>query len=243
VRGVDNRPLINTALLDGHDEHHPNYQHISAWLADHKLQSLLAFRKEEGELLRKHLATIHWVQAQRPEEWSLRLRKEYGLSKATKAKLTPAAMLDYKRLYWSEGIIDHEDVLYFAYRILHDRPLVRECLSARFPFIFVDEFQDTVPAQTAIVRWFAAEGTTVVVIGDAEQSIFEFAGATPSHFSAFTLPQLEHHEIHQNRRSTKEIIGLLNHVRRNGLVQECHRNVHGEPITLLVGTPSQPQDT
>jgi DNA helicase-2/ATP-dependent DNA helicase PcrA len=238
VVGGDQQPFINTALLDGHDEHHPNYQHLRTWLTDHRLQSLMTFRKDEGALLKKHLATIRWVQAEHPNDWALRLRKDYGLSRQTKAALTPAALLEYKRPYWREGVIDHEDVLYFAYRILHDHPLLRECLSARFPVIFIDEFQDTVPAQTAIVKWLAAQGSTVVVIGDAEQSIFEFAGAAPAQFSTFTLAGMEHHEIPQNRRSTQAIIRLLNHVRRDGLNQECHRNVAGEPIPLFVGTPA-----
>jgi DNA helicase II / ATP-dependent DNA helicase PcrA len=237
VLGDDQQPLINTALLDGHDEHHPNYQHIRTWLTEHGLQALMTFKKTEGALLRKHLATIRWVQAEHPNDWALRLRKDYGLTGKTKSALTPVALLEYKRPYWREGVIDHEDVLYFAYRILHDHPLLRECLRARFPVIFIDEFQDTVPAQTAIVKWLATRGSTVVVIGDAEQSIFEFAGASPTQFSTFTLAGMEYHEIPQNRRSTHAIIRLLNHLRGDGLNQECQRNVAGEPVSLFVGTP------
>ena len=165
----------------------------------------------------------------KPKDWKLHLGRDYGLTKTTKVALTSAALLEYKRPYWKEGVIDHDDVLYFAYRILHDHPLLRECLSARFPFIFVDEFQDTVPAQTTIVKWLAAEGSTIVVIGDAEQSIFEFAGATREHFIAFSLEGTDHHEIPQNRRSTREIIQLLNHVRPDGLNQECHRESPANP--------------
>ncbi len=230
------QPVVNTALLDGHDEHHPNFQHVRTFLTDNGLQALLTFKKEEAALLKKHLETLRWAQAEKPKDWTLRLDRNYGLTKKTKAALTSAALLRYKLPYWKEGIIDHDDVLYFAYRILHDRPVLRECLSARFPVIFVDEFQDTVPAQTAIVKWLGAQGSTIVVIGDAEQSIFEFAGATRQHFIAFALEGTDHHEIPQNRRSTRTIIQLLNHVRRDGLKQDCHRDIDGEPVTLFVGT-------
>jgi len=234
----DNQPFINTALLDGHDEHHPNYQHFMTFLADQGLQNLIKFKRDEGAKLKEHLKKIRWAQAEQPNEWTLSLRQDYGLTNKTKAALTPASLLAYKRKYWKQGVIDHEDVLYFAYRILHDHPLLRECLSARFPVIFVDEFQDTVQAQATIVRWLAAQGSTVVVVGDAEQSIFEFAGAAREHFIKFSLEGMDHHEIAQNRRSTREIIQLLNHVRRDGLSQECYRNVAGEPVLLSVGTPT-----
>ena len=109
------------------------------------------------------------------------------------------------------------------------------CLSARYPFVFIDEFQDTVPAQTHIVRTLVSYGTTVVVIGDAEQSIFGFAGAQPEHFRTFTLPDLDEYTIADNRRSTDRIIGLLNHVRSDDLTQRGVRAQEGEPVELLVG--------
>src|SRR5207248_1464400 len=47
----------------------------------------------------------------------------------------------YKALYWQEGTIDHEDVLYFAYRIINEFDLAVQFLSARFRYLFIDEFQ------------------------------------------------------------------------------------------------------
>lgn len=226
-------------MMDGHDEHRVNYQHLRAWLTNRNLQQLLTkFQKTQFAMLQKHAATIRWRQATTLADWKIELRTDYGLSAKTKAQLTPDSLLAYKRQYWSEGRIDHDDVLYFAFRILSENPLIRECLSARFPFIFVDEFQDTVPAQTQIVRWLGETGSTVVVIGDAEQAIFEFAGAAPDHFREFVLPNLDEYEVAYNRRSTQTIISLLNHIRTDGLAQECFRQVTGAPVQLLVGTPT-----
>ena len=97
-------------------------------------------------------------------------------------------MIAYKSLYWKEGIIDHEDVLYFAHRILFENPAIRSFLASRFPYVFIDEFQDTLAIQAQFVKWLASEGTIVGVIGDAEQSIYGFVGATPEHFRQFALP-------------------------------------------------------
>ena len=104
------------------------------------------------------------------------------------------------------------------------------------PFLFIDEFQDTVPAQTQIVRMLAEKGTTVVVIGDAEQSIFGFAGARPEHFRDFTLLDIDAYVIADNRRSTDRIIALLNHVRNDGVTQNGVRALEGSPVVLLVGS-------
>jgi DNA helicase-2/ATP-dependent DNA helicase PcrA len=103
--------------------------------------------------------------------------------------------------------------------------------------LFIDEFQDTVPAQTNIVRLLAKQGTTIVLIGDAEQSIFTFAGAHPEHFRNFNLPDLDEFTIEDNRRSTERIVALLNHVRCDELVQRGKRATEGEPVLLLIGEP------
>jgi DNA helicase-2/ATP-dependent DNA helicase PcrA len=238
LRDTTGQSLVNVAMLDGHDEHHVNYLHLRTWLTTRNLQQLLTkFQKKQFARLQEHIGTIHWQQATTLADWRLGLRADYGLSQNTKAHLTTESLLTYKQAYWSEGRIDHDDVLYFALRILSEYPLVRTCLSARFPFIFVDEFQDTVPAQTQIVRWLAEENSTVVVIGDAEQAIFEFAGAAPNHFREFVLPDLDEYEILHNRRSTSAIVSLLNHVRKDGLVQECFRQEACVPVQVFVGTP------
>ena len=60
----DKQPFVNAALLDGHDEHHPNYQYVRTFLMDHGLKALLTFRKAEGANLKRHFETLRWVQAE-----------------------------------------------------------------------------------------------------------------------------------------------------------------------------------
>jgi len=238
VKKVDGQPAVNTQLVDGHDEHHVNHQKMEAWITGINYRTVLRDKGQMG-VLKEVLATIHWVQGDHPGAWHLALRPPQWLSqqlwRPTRAKLTPENLLAYKTLYWADGILDHDDILYFATHILHDHPVITECLSARYPFLFIDEFQDTVPAQTQIVRWLAEKHTTVVVIGDAEQSIFAFAGARPEHFREFTLPNIDAYRIADNRRSTNRIIALLNHVRRDGLTQCGVRAQEGSPVILFVG--------
>lgn len=232
IKNDNGQPLVNVQLLDGHDEHHVNHQKLKEWLtAINGMGSI----KDEG--LIETLRTMHWTQHN--ELWEAHVRTlqwDKKPWKKTSDLLTPQNLFSYKTLYWNDGIIDHEDVLYFANRLITQHPTIASCLSARYPFLFIDEFQDTVPAQTRIMQKLAKQGCTIVIIGDAEQSIFAFAGAKREHFKEFTLPEMDDYTIANNRRSTKKIIDLLNHVRRDGLTQNPIREEQGEPPILIVGS-------
>jgi DNA helicase-2/ATP-dependent DNA helicase PcrA len=238
IRDSDGQPLVNTTLVDGHDEHFVSHKKMESWLTAVNYRTVLRDR-DQIEVLKSTLATVHWKQEDNPALWSIEVNPPAWLARQlwrpTKAKLSSDSLLVYKTLYWAEGILDHDDVLYFASRILHEYPIIALCLSSRYPFLLIDEFQDTVPAQTNMVRLLAEQGTTIVLIGDAEQSIFTFAGAHPEHFRSFTLPDLDEFTIEDNRRSTERIIALLNHVRCDKLVQQGKRATEGEPVLLLIG--------
>lgn len=79
--------------------------------------------------------------------------------------------------------------------------------------MFVDEFQNTTPAQTEILRILAETGTTTGVIGDLEQSIFTFAGANPEDLLEFAPEGKNTYHTSSNRRSTGPILDLLNRIR------------------------------
>jgi DNA helicase-2/ATP-dependent DNA helicase PcrA len=241
IRDADGRPVVDTTLLDGHDEHHVNYKKVEAWLTGVSYRTVLR-DQDQTNVIKNTLATVFWKQHDDPSQWTLEVKPAAWLAqqlwRPTSAKITPNNLLAYMRLYWAEGILEHDDVLYFASSILHKYPLIVSCLSARYPFLFIDEFQDTVPAQTHIVRLLAKQGTTVVVIGDAEQSIFTFAGAHPEHFRTFALEELDEYTIANNRRSTDRIIALLNYVRSDNIIQHGVRATVGEPVTLFVGCPA-----
>jgi len=149
--------------------------------------------------------------------------------------LTPQPLLQYKSQYWNRGQIDHEDVLYFAYRLLKEFPALRHFLSARFPYLFVDEFQDTLPVQAAVVQWLAESGSVVGVIGDPEQAIYGFRDASPTHFNGFQLDGLKSYTINGNRRSTQSIVSFLNSVRTDGLQQHHVETSDGMPPTVYFG--------
>jgi len=236
IKDEDGDCLVNYADVDGHDEHVPSHTKVKEWLGSGLSKTLLYDSKQHPELYDKNgrpkvlqrLRSIAWDFDEASEEWKLNV--DYPLT-----YLPTTRLRKYKQLYWQGGIIDHDDVLYFAYTILHENPVIRSFLSARFPYMFVDEFQDTNPVQTLVVKWMAQEGTTVGVIGDVEQSIFSFQGAKYKHFYEFYAPGLVDYEIAGNRRSTDSIINLLNHVRQDGRSQYGLRKVAGGKVCVCVG--------
>ena len=127
----------------------------------------------------------------------------------------PQALLnEYKKYAWEHGVMHYDDVLYFAYKLIEKFPFIVQVIGAKYPYIFLDEFQDSTPLQVEILRKIATSSNTVIgVIGDAAQAIYGFAGANPALLTEFKLPNMVSYEIQGNRRSSKEIIDFLNIIR------------------------------
>ena len=144
-------------------------------------------------------------------------------------------LLKYKKTYWRYGIMHHEDVLFFTHYIFKKNPRVIEFVSNKFPYLFLDEFQDTNPLQTWIIKKIAKQGTIVGVIGDPAQSIFEFAGARRKDFNDFTLPKLKYFKKSNNYRSTHKIIDFLKKLRDDIEQIPSDKTSIGEEVVVLVG--------
>ena len=83
--------------------------------------------------------------------------------------------------------LETDEILYFGYRILENNPTALYALRVKFPFIFVDKFQDTNPLQTLLVKLIGQKSTKIIVVGDIAQSIYSFQGAKPSDFNDFCI--------------------------------------------------------
>jgi DNA helicase-2/ATP-dependent DNA helicase PcrA len=86
--------------------------------------------------------------------------------------------------------LDHDDVIFFSYQLIKNHPFILAILHAKFPYFFVDEFQDTNPIQVAILKLIGEKETIVGIIGDEAQSIYGFQGAEPKEFHSFILPNI-----------------------------------------------------
>ena len=142
--------------------------------------------------------------------------------------------MGFKRWVWSRGYMSFDDILYFSHILLSRYPNIYTLIKARYPYIFVDEFQDTIPFVIDLLAKLGNEGVIVGVVGDKAQSIYDFLGATVQQFDSFTVPEMQEYEIRGNRRSTKQIIDLLNIVRTD-FSQDWLNGSEGMMPELLVG--------
>jgi len=235
LTNADGSPLVNFAAVRGHDEHHVNRKKVEDWLrANGNAKYLSRDLKDKFDTILERLQELTWSKED-DGTWTLAPRTGRGMGPALRDVCSSQKLTDYKKLYWLEGTIDHDDVLYFAYRILEEHPAIQSFLSAKFPYLFIDEFQDTMPVQARIVEWLAGNGTTVGVIGDPEQAIYGFLKTSPEHFRSFSLPGFVNYYIADNRRSTRQIVQLLNRMRSDSLSQEALRDEEGEPPSVYIG--------
>lgn len=132
-------------------------------------------------------------------------------------------VLELKKLNWKKGLVDHEDILYFSYVLITETPFILEVLKTKFPYIFIDEYQDTNLIQNEILLKLKDLDCIIGVIGDKTQSIYDFAGANIQTFEDFSVEESSYYVIEENRRSTKEIVDFLN-VLRTDIEQRPVRN-------------------
>ena len=127
-------------------------------------------------------------------------------------KIEKRHIVPLKKYIWSVvRKLTHNEILYFGYRILENNPTALYAIRVKFPFIFVDEFQDTNPLQTLLIKLIGQKSTVVGVVGDIAQSIYSFQGARPTDFENFSIDgsrEIKEYDIHDNRRSTENIVNF-----------------------------------
>ena len=127
-----------------------------------------------------------------------------------RAVLTAAVRLfrAYARRCRRDRVLDFDDVLVHLVRLLQEHPDVRGRFAARFPWVLVDEYQDTNLAQARVVELIAGPAGNVCVVGDDDQSIYRFRGASRASMDRFVscFPGAATLTLGRNRRSTHRIV-------------------------------------
>lgn len=163
-------------------------------------------------------------------------KPEYAMKANTgRTFLSSKTYLAYKRQAWAMGLMHYDDVIYFAYRLFEKIPFIQEVVARKFPFLLIDEFQDSHPIQVELIKKLSECGSIIGVIGDPAQSIYQFLGADVTQFNTFTLPNLQEYVISGNRRSTIKIVDFLNSIWRD-LQQVSYRTIQGEVPVVIVGS-------
>ena len=142
---------------------------------------------------------------------------EFSYELKASNKINKEHIVPIKQYIWSVvRKLTHDEILYFGYRILEKNPTALYAMRVKFPFIFIDEFQDTNPLQTLIVKLIGQKSSKIIVVGDIAQSIYSFQGAKPSDFKSFCIDSESDnvYSISGNRRSTENIVNFCDFLRK-----------------------------
>ena len=136
--------------------------------------------------------------------------------------------------------MDFDDQLVYARRILRRYPEILKYCQDRFPYICLDEAQDTSAIQHDIVRLLASRDRHIFMVGDEDQSIYGFRAACPQALMEFekNWPDGRVLFLEQNFRSTPQIVRLADaFIARNGKRREKHmvtERTEGKPVRCLL---------
>jgi DNA helicase II / ATP-dependent DNA helicase PcrA len=118
----------------------------------------------------------------------------------------------YERRKRDAGALDFDDLISETVRLFREHPEVLEHYQERFPYLMVDEYQDTNRAQYELVNLLAAKHRNVCVVGDADQGVYSWRGATIQNMLDFErdYPDATVFLMEQNYRSTQNILEAAN---------------------------------
>jgi len=159
---------------------------------------------------------IEWAKVRRitPDRWE----KDGGDRAPIPPELFARAYRDYERHKERAGRIDFEDMLTLTVELLETDGQAAALVRSQKTWVSVDEYQDTNPLQERLLELWLGHSDDLAVVGDPDQTIYTFAGATPE----FLLRFAERHPgartvaLTENYRSTPQVLELANRLTRDG---------------------------
>jgi len=157
----------------------------------------------------------------------------------------------YLDLLYEEKLLDFAMLQKVCYEMLSNNAQVKSEVSKRYQYILVDEYQDTNRLQVSILKLIAAPDNNLCAVGDDDQSIYRFRGATPSSFIKFKMdfPGAKEVPLTINFRSTEEIVkatsSLIEHNNPERMQKDLRSGRSGDahpPILIKAETCAEEAD-
>lgn len=145
---------------------------------------------------------------------------------------------EYQKRLKANNAVDFDDIIYLTVELLENFQEVRECYQRKFRYVLIDEYQDTNRLQYRLAALLAGGHENICVVGDDDQSIYRFRGATIENILNFEqeYPGARTIRLEQNYRSTQSILNAANGVIANNAGRKGKTlwtaNGVGEPILV-----------
>lgn len=146
--------------------------------------------------------------------------------------------VEYARRLFAANAMDFDDLIFFTVKLLNEHEEVRRYWQRRFKYVLIDEYQDTNHLQYLFASLLAGGSGNICVVGDDDQSIYKFRGATIENILSFEqeFKGCRTIRLEQNYRSTGHILDAANAVIRNNAGRkgkELWTNMgSGDPVKL-----------
>lgn len=148
---------------------------------------------------------------------------------------------EYQRLLKLQNLVDFDDLLLLVWKIFKEHPGILKNYQEQYPYLLVDEYQDTNAVQFELVASLAAPHNNLCVVGDDDQSIYGWRGADVGNILEFPdrFPNAKCIKLEQNYRSTNSILKAANAVISTKKQQDFGKRLwsqlgDGEPIRIAV---------
>ncbi len=130
------------------------------------------------------------------------------------ARIVAEAWLRYEKTLTAEKALDFDDLIALPLRMLEEHADVRALAQDRWKYVHIDEYQDTNALQGRLANILAAKHRNLFVVGDIDQTIYTWRGATIENLLEFDkkYPESQTIILERNYRSTKNLVSAANAV-------------------------------
>ncbi|HHW46159.1 MAG TPA: UvrD-helicase domain-containing protein [Clostridiales bacterium] len=174
-----------------------------------------------------------------PEQFAASCGNDYRL------QLVAKAYNFYQKCLQSADAMDFDDLIVNTVKLFEQNPDVLDIYQNKYKYIMVDEYQDTNHAQYVLVSKLAEKYGNICVVGDDDQSIYRFRGATIDNILNFDrqYKNAKVIRLEQNYRSTQTILNVANAVIANNTGRKGKNlwthNPGGEPVVIFTASNEQ----
>ncbi len=192
------------------------------------------------EAVRDLAGEIEWAKASliAPENYAAAAARAHREIPADAAKIADA-YAQYEELKTRNEVmlLDFDDLLLHTAGALEGYPAVAQEFRDRYRCFVVDEYQDVTPLQQRVLEAWLGERDDLTVVGDANQTIFSFTGATPKYLLDFSrkYPEAAVVRLTRDYRSTPQVVSLANRV-----IGAARGRIAGTRLTLEGQRPPGP---
>ncbi len=192
-----------------------------------------------ADALRDLASEIEWAKA------SLVSPERYPAAAAASRRDPPAPLEQvaavyggYEQLKARTGLLDFDDLLLVTAGALEEHADVAQEFRDRYRCFVVDEYQDVTPVQQRLLDMWLGDRDDLTVVGDANQTIYSFTGASPRHLLGFSrrFPDAVVVRLTRDYRSTPQVVSAANR-----LIARARGRVAGTRLALLGQRPPGPE--